>query len=301
MSGRATILLMSGTTLAGLALACTAASAQQPRGLRTGTPTYIAQPPAQPQRPTVLAEPLPEAMRDPSAPIQGQEFHRLEPPAAARQRPGAGPGRARRNPAPVPCPAAAGRDAAAAPPTPPPPPRKQVPEEDPWAAPGLRLGSVVLKPGITNSIGYDTNPQRVAGADAKGSAFSRHEADLDILSDWGVHELKGKLRGSYLNYFSNHDASRPDGEGNLDLRLDASRDTRILLETRARLDTQRPGSPDLTANVIGRPLTWQSWRLGRRDPRPQPAAADSAWLGRSLRLRGREAVEWRHPRRRTAT
>jgi len=257
VSGRATILLMSGTTLAGLALACTAASAQQPRGLRTGTPTYIAQPPAQPQRPTVLAEPLPEAMRDPSALIQGQSsaVSNRQPPRASDpvQAPAVRGVTQRQFRAPQPPVATL----PPSPPPPPPPPRKRVPEEDPWAAPGLRLGSVVLKPGITNSIGYDTNPQRVAGADAKGSTFSRHEADLDILSDWGVHELKGKLRGSYLNYFSNHDASRPDGEGNLDLRLDASRDTRILLESRARLDTQRPGSPDLTANVIGRPLTWQ--------------------------------------------
>jgi len=71
-----------------------------------------------------------------------------------------------------------------------------------------------------------------------------------------VHELKGKLRGGYSQYFTQHDASRPDAEGGLDLRLDASRDTRILLESRMKLDTQRPGSPDLTAAVTGRPLTY---------------------------------------------
>ncbi|MGX5733629.1 outer membrane beta-barrel protein [Bosea thiooxidans] len=257
MSGRATILLLSGTALVGLALACTAASAQQTRGLRTGTPTYIAQPPAPPEPPLTPASSTPQAIRDPAALVQGQgtAVSTGQPPRASDPVQGSAVRGVTQRQFRAPQPTVARLPPPA---PPPPPPRKRTtPEQDPWAAPGLRLGSVILRPGITNSIGYDTNPQRIAGADAKGSAFSRHEADLDVQSDWGVHELKGRLRGSYLNYFRNHDASRPDGEGNLDLRLDASRDTRILLESRARLDTQRPGSPDLTANVVGRPLTWQ--------------------------------------------
>ncbi|MDP3255502.1 outer membrane beta-barrel protein, partial [Bosea sp. (in: a-proteobacteria)] len=69
--------------------------------------------------------------------------------------------------------------------------------------------------------------------------------------------LTGRLRAGYSEFYRDREASRPDGEGNLQLRLDATRDTRILLETRARLDTQRPGSPDLTAAVVGRPLVYQ--------------------------------------------
>jgi hypothetical protein len=91
----------------------------------------------------------------------------------------------------------------------------------------------------------------------KGSPFARYEGDLDIQSDWNVHQLSGRLRGGYSQYFRESEASRPDGEGNLDLRLDATRDTRILLESRLRLDTQRPGSPDLTSAVQGRPQIWQ--------------------------------------------
>lgn len=257
MSGRATILLLSGTALVGLALACAAASAQQARGLRTGTPSYIAQPPAPPEPPLTPASPTPDAIRNPAALVQGQgtAISTGQPSRASEPVQGSAVRGVTQRQFRAPQPTVARLPPPA---PPPPPPRKRTtPEQDPWAAPGLRLGSVILRPGITNSIGYDTNPQRIAGADAKGSAFSRHEADLDIQSDWGVHELKGRLRGSYLNYFHNHDASRPDGEGNLDLRLDAGRDTRILLESRARLDTQRPGSPDLTANVVGRPLTWQ--------------------------------------------
>lgn len=257
MSGRTKILLLSGTALAGLVLGWTMAVAQQARALRTGTPTYIAQQPAPPAAPLAAASGDPEAIRDPAGLIQNQSTT-----VSARQ-----PSRASQ---PIQAPTLRGVTqrqfrappptvAALPPPAPPPPPprRRSAAEEDPYAALGLRLGSVTLRPGITNSVGYDTNPQRSSTPGVKGSPFARYEADLDIQSDWNAHELKGKLRGSYLQFFRDGEASRPDGEGNLDLRLDATRDTRILLESRFRLDTQRPGSPDLTAAVQGRPLIWQ--------------------------------------------
>ena len=260
MSGRTTTLLLSGTALAGLALACTAAQAQQmPRGnLRTGTPTYVAQQPAAPEPALTPATAEPEAVRDPAGLVQrqGSAVSGRQPPRASQ--PTQAPTlrgvtqRQFRPPQPavtvLPPPP---------PPAPPPPRRRPASEEDPYAALGIRLGSITLRPAITNSIGYDTNPQRTSTPGTKGSAYSRHEGELAIQSDWNVHELKGQLRGGYLEFFRAKDASRPDAEGNLDLRLDATRDTRILLESRLKLDTQRPGSPDLTANVTGRPQIFQ--------------------------------------------
>lgn len=257
VSGCAKILLLSGTALAGLALGWTFAAAQQATALRTGTPTYIAQEPARPVPPLAPASAQPEALSDPAALIQkqGSAVSTRQPARASQPIQGSGlrgvTQRQFRPPQPT---------VAAMPPPPPPPPpprRRTTVEEDPYAAIGLRVGSVILRPGITNSVGYDTNPQRSATPGVKGSPFARYEGDVDVQSDWNVHELKGKLRGSYLQYFKDPEASRPDGEGNLDLRLDAARDTRILLESRVRLDTQRPGSPDLTAAVKGRPLVWQ--------------------------------------------
>ncbi|TCR59305.1 outer membrane beta-barrel protein [Bosea sp. BK604] len=258
MSRRATILLLSGVAMAGLAaalVAATQARAQQARGgLRGTTPAYVAQQPAEPV-PTDPSSPIPEAARDPAALIQNQDsvISRRAPPRASR---------------PVQAPALRGvtqrqfrprqPEVARLPPAleqPPPPRRRTAAEEDPYAPLGLRLGSLTVNSAITNSLGYDTNPQRAAGP-TKGSYFGRYEGDLNVQSDWNVHELKGKLRGGYSQYFTQHDASRPDAEGGLDLRLDASRDTRILLESRMKLDTQRPGSPDLTAAVTGRPLTY---------------------------------------------
>lgn len=239
-----------------MALAAPPALAQQSRdALRTGTPVYVAQQPL-PAPPAAPAVPT-SGVSDPAVLIENQSsaISRRPPPRASR---------------PVQSPATRGvtqREFRAPPPVvtglppapqPAPPPRRRAAqEEDAYAPLGIRLGSVTLRPAIENSIGYDTNPQRVSGPDRKGSSFSRHEADISVQSDWNVHELRGRLRGGYIEYFRNKDASRPDAEGNLDLRLDATRDTRILLESRLRLDTQRPGSPDLNAPVKGRPLVYQ--------------------------------------------
>lgn len=256
LSGRARNLLLTGTALAGLALAG-GASGQALQGgiLRTGTPSLT----------------VPNAAAAGAMPgSTGGQPAADAPGTAAATATAISRGQPRRASKPVQAPALRGTtqrdlrppqasitslptaDAA------PPPPRRRPPrDEDPWAPLGVRLGSLVLRPAITASGGYDTNPERSAAAGVKGSLFQRYDAELGIQSDWNVHELKGQIRGGYIDYLRNRPASRPDGEGTLDLRLDASRDTRILLETRARLDTQRPGSPDLTAAVQGRPQVWQ--------------------------------------------
>ncbi len=251
MSRRAATVLISGIAAAmGVA---DGARGQQP-GLRGTSAPAVAQQPVAAES-TDPASLVPQSPPDPATLIEEQAsaVSRGAPTRASRPVQGRSVHGVTRRQFRAPQP-----DVTGLPPAPEPapvPPRRRAPEEDAYAALGLRLGSVTLKPAITGFFGYDTNPQRSSGP-AKGSHFGRYEAELGIQSDWNVHELKGMLRGAYNQYFDDHEASRPEGEGNLDLRLDASRDTRILLESRFRLDTQRPGSPDLTAAVVGRPLTY---------------------------------------------
>jgi hypothetical protein len=131
--------------------------------------------------------------------------------------------------------------------------RPRKPDEDPWSPLGLRLGGLTAYPAIEQSLGYDDNPNRLAGR-KEGSLVSRTDAELRLRSDWSRHELTGELRGGYSAYPDVTGADRPDGQGRLNLRVDVLRDTRIDTEARFRLDTQRPGSPDLTAAVSERPL-----------------------------------------------
>lgn len=220
--------------------------------LRTGTPDYVAQRPGPvPGTASALPEGVDDAAPAPrgrsSAISSGQPARASQPIRASRLR--GVTQREFRAPPPM-----VSNLPPALPPAPEPRKRKR-PEEDPYAPLGLRLGNLILRPAITGSVGYDSNPERISGP-SKGSLFTRTEGELGIQSDWNVHELTGMLRGGYSRYYRNDNASRPDAEGNMSLRLDATRDTRILLESRLRLDTQRPGSPDLTSAVQGRPITW---------------------------------------------
>ena len=126
---------------------------------------------------------------------------------------------------------------------------------DPAYAPlGYRLGSLTLLPAFTQSIGYDTNPNQTVASGARPSLALRSEGELLVRSDWSQAEFTSEMRGSYLEYPDNPDASRPNAVGVSRLRIDANRDTRIDVETRFLLDTQRTGSPDLNAASATRPL-----------------------------------------------
>lgn len=132
--------------------------------------------------------------------------------------------------------------------------RRPLAVDDAYAPLGLRLGTFTILPALQQSVGYDTNPDQVQRSRAKGSTALRTEAELNFRSDWSSSELAGELRGGYSDFPDNQDANRPNAAGTVRLRLDANRDTRIDVEGRFLVDTQRAGSPDLNATVATRPL-----------------------------------------------
>lgn len=138
-------------------------------------------------------------------------------------------------------------------PPPAPVPRRILVEDDPYAPVGLKSGGLIIYPAIEQDVGYDTNPNRTS-TNVKGSALLRTDGQLRVRSEWSTHELTADLRGSYSAYPNVEGADRPDGDGIVHLRLDAQRDLRVDLEGRYHIDTQRPGSPDLNAPVVERPL-----------------------------------------------
>ncbi len=126
---------------------------------------------------------------------------------------------------------------------------------DPAYAPlGFRVGTFTLLPAFTQSLGYDTNPNQTTARAAQPSLVLRSEGELAVRSNWSQAEFTSEMRGSYLEYPDNPDASRPNAVGVSRLRIDANRDTRIDVETRFLLDSQRTGSPDLNAATASRPL-----------------------------------------------
>ena len=135
-------------------------------------------------------------------------------------------------------------------------PRKARPrvEEDPYAPVGIGVGSLRLVPYVASDVGYDSNPNRSPLSSA-GSTVVRTEAGLSLKSDWSRHSLTGEFRGAYTDVLRYKTASRPEAQGQMALRVDVTRDTQLNFELRGSLDTQRPGSPELSeTSVKSRPI-----------------------------------------------
>lgn len=130
--------------------------------------------------------------------------------------------------------------------------RPVVAEADPFAPLGLRVGTFVVTPSITQSAGHDSNPNR-APTGARGSVLSRTDGEVQVRSDWSQHSFTSTLRGGYSFYPNQRDASRPDATGTSNFRLNVSRDTDIDIDSRLSLETQRPGSINFNVATRERP------------------------------------------------
>ena len=126
-------------------------------------------------------------------------------------------------------------------------------DENPYDPVGIDVGSLRLNPYVAQSFGYDSNPDQIESG-KKPSAYSRTEGGLGVISQWSSNELKADLRGGYNDYFRDHGADRPDAVGTIDFKADINRTTVIDAEQRFNIDTQRPGSPEVSITAIGRPL-----------------------------------------------
>jgi hypothetical protein len=130
--------------------------------------------------------------------------------------------------------------------------------DDPYAPLGLRLGTITVFPTLDVQGGYDSNPARAAsGQPKKGSPVVRTEGGFTARSDWSRHEISADVRGAYSRYTALPSSDRPEGSVRLGGRLDVTADTALDGELRGRLDSQTPGSANLTAAAQGRPLTYQ--------------------------------------------
>ena len=138
-------------------------------------------------------------------------------------------------------------------------------DDDPFGAVGDYAGSFLIKSAVELSGGYDTNPRRTQAA--KGSPLYVVAPEFLAVSDWERHALVADLRGSFTGYGNTFppptdgtisaapvDASRPDFTGHVDGRLDVTRDFRLLAQTRLRLATDNPGSPNIQAGLARYPV-----------------------------------------------
>ena len=126
-------------------------------------------------------------------------------------------------------------------------------EDAPYDPVGVEVGSLRLTPYVTQSLGFDSNPNQTQSG-LRPSAFERTEGGLGVASTWSRNALTASLHGGYDAFFSAPEANRPDATGVIDYRYDLDRDTALDAETRFAVDTQRIGSPEVAAGAQSRPL-----------------------------------------------
>jgi hypothetical protein len=136
------------------------------------------------------------------------------------------------------------------------PVRKHYAEEDPFGPVGIRAGSLILRPAIEVSAGYDSNPPRANNP--VGSGFETVAPELQIRSDWSRHEFTADLKGKYTWYNELENFNQPQVDLNAKARIDISKQTRAELEGRYKLLADSPSDPNLPEGIAKPPLYYQS-------------------------------------------
>lgn len=146
------------------------------------------------------------------------------------------------------------------------PPRRRLKvDDDPFGAVGDYAGSFLIKSAVEVSGGYDSNP---------GRTFEPHGLPVWVVapeflavSDWERHALVADLRGSFTGYGgalpqtvdgginpAPLNVDRPDFTGHVDGRLDVTQDFDLTAQTRLRVATDNPGSPNIQAGLAEYPV-----------------------------------------------
>jgi hypothetical protein len=122
-------------------------------------------------------------------------------------------------------------------------------EDKPFDPLGIQAGAFNIRPAFDFVRGYDTNPGRFGVRPYASSWF-----DLYAPSNWARHAFSADLRGALTTYDTYHSLDRPSAIGNMNGRIDVTSLSRIDLQGRFLLGTDRPGSPFIQADVARLPI-----------------------------------------------
>ena len=93
-----------------------------------------------------------------------------------------------------------------------------IPEDDPFAATGFRIGSWRAYTSLEQTLGYSTNINGVAMG--KGGGFSQTDIDISLQSDWSRHSARIDGEGIYRKAFTSDAEDIPTVNINGELSLD---------------------------------------------------------------------------------
>ncbi len=115
---------------------------------------------------------------------------------------------------------------------------------DPYAPTGIRIGTFLLRPSISQNLGYERNR---TGDTATSRTFHQTGLRGSLISDWSRHQLSIEAEGIHQRNISGTGDTEPRVRVDADLRLDLSDDT--VANLTAGYEFERESSSD--PNAIG--------------------------------------------------
>ncbi|WP_026380361.1 outer membrane beta-barrel protein [Afifella pfennigii] len=122
--------------------------------------------------------------------------------------------------------------------------------EDPFAAPGIRVGTFILRPTIDVGVVVSDNPD--GDTEKNWETGGLLEPTLSLLSDWDRHELAAELRGTG-SFYDEEVYNDRDAAARLRARYDISRDTDLTAEAGYVYALESFTDPDTPAAAAERP------------------------------------------------
>ncbi|MEX0955064.1 MAG: outer membrane beta-barrel protein [Rhizobiaceae bacterium] len=125
-------------------------------------------------------------------------------------------------------------------------------DETPYAAPGIRVGTFILRPTLQQGIEWTSNAQSTAGGSS--DFLSATSLNLEAVSDWSRHSASLSLDGAYRTSITGSGFSEFTGSADAKFGLDVGNDYRLNAGAGYSRGPEAATSPAVLTGTLGRAL-----------------------------------------------
>ncbi|TCT13266.1 hypothetical protein EDC22_101127 [Tepidamorphus gemmatus] len=134
-----------------------------------------------------------------------------------------------------------------------PPVRSRIIEdEDPYAALGIRLGSLLLYPSIEGYLGHSSNVYSET-IDPMSGGYYRVVPDLVLESDWSRHFLRGRISADHESFFDHPGETTTAFDAEIETRVDVTSKDLLGFRAAYSITPESRGDPNVPQAVVNPP------------------------------------------------
>jgi len=130
--------------------------------------------------------------------------------------------------------------------------RQAKPDDDPYAPPGLRMGSFILRPTLEQGLRGTTNADFTATG--RSALLSETAVSLEATSDWSRHRATLKANGTFDRSITGQNVAEPQFSISGDLRLDLAGGMTATAGAAYDLQKESANTPNSVAGTLSQPL-----------------------------------------------